>query len=101
MEVVKTKDVEDYDRLGNLALKLNKTLAIAGPLLTGIAAVGSVFISPDSSLSAMAAVVAEALSTAGNGLEHGGQVGMVAEMYRNCAGFFEHLEESVKDTMEE
>ena len=29
------------------------------------------------------------------------RLGMVAEMYRNCAGFFEHLEESVEDTMEE
>ncbi|KAJ0017199.1 hypothetical protein Pint_09857 [Pistacia integerrima] len=40
IEVLKRKDTEDYITLGNLALKINKILAISGPLLTGIAAVG-------------------------------------------------------------
>ncbi|XLS94790.1 hypothetical protein HN51_070798, partial [Arachis hypogaea] len=44
IEVVKRKDVEDYERLGNKALKANKILAIVGPLLTAIAALGSVFV---------------------------------------------------------
>ncbi|XP_028782938.1 probable F-box protein At4g22030 [Neltuma alba] len=101
MEVVKKKDIEDYERLGNLVLKVNKSLAIAGPLLTGVAAVGSMFISPESSWSAIVPAVAGALSTAINGFEHGGQVGMVAEMYRNCAGFFEMLEDSVQEAIEE
>lgn len=30
--MVKRKDIQDYERLGNIALK-NKTLAMAGPLL--------------------------------------------------------------------
>ncbi|KAJ0016506.1 hypothetical protein Pint_09875 [Pistacia integerrima] len=42
--VLKTKDTEDYMRLGNLALKINKILAISRPLLIGIAAVGSAFV---------------------------------------------------------
>ncbi|CAL0312705.1 unnamed protein product [Lupinus luteus] len=37
VQVVKRKDIEDYDRLGNMAMKVNKILAIAGPLMTGIA----------------------------------------------------------------
>ncbi|KDO78290.1 hypothetical protein CISIN_1g039011mg [Citrus sinensis] len=41
VEVLKSKDTEDYARLGSLGLKINKTLAISGPLLTGIAAVGN------------------------------------------------------------
>lgn len=101
MEVVKRKDIEDYERLGSLVLKINKGLAIAGPLLTGIAAAGSVLMSSGSSWGAAVPVVAGALSVAVNGLEHGGQVGMVAEMYRNCAGFFEMLEESVEEAIEE
>ncbi|KAK4259021.1 hypothetical protein QN277_005399 [Acacia crassicarpa] len=101
MEVVQKKDVEDYERLGNLVLKINKSLAIAGPLLTGVAAVGSAFISAESSWSAVVPAVAGAMSTAINGFEHGGQLGMVAEMYRNCAGFFQMLEESVEETIEE
>lgn len=87
IEVAKRKDMEEYERLGNLALKINKSLAISGPLLTGIAAVGSVFAG------ALAAVV--------NAFEHGGQIGMVFEMYRNCGGFFQLLEETIEATVEE
>ncbi|KAF5742155.1 hypothetical protein HS088_TW09G00197 [Tripterygium wilfordii] len=98
IEVLKTKDSEDYMRLGNLALKLNKALAISGPLLTGIAAVGSAF---GGSWGATAAATAGALASVVNTFEHGGQVGMVFEMYRNSAGFFEFMEESIESALEE
>jgi hypothetical protein len=100
IEVVKTKDIEDYERLGNLVLKINKILAISGPLLTGIAAVGSAFVG-NGSWAAVVAVAAGALGSAVNAFEHGGQVGMVFEMYRNCAGFFRLLQESIEATLEE
>ncbi|XP_057429551.1 probable F-box protein At4g22030 [Lotus japonicus] len=100
MEVVKRKDMEDYERLGSLVLKINKTLAIAGPLLTGIAAVGSAFVSQGSWV-ALVPVMAGALATAVNTFEHGGQVGMVSEMYRSCGGFFQNLENSIQETIEE
>ncbi|KAJ0016503.1 hypothetical protein Pint_09871 [Pistacia integerrima] len=102
IEVLKRKDTEDYMRLGNLALKINKILAISGPLLTGIAAVGSAFVgSPHGSWAAVVAVAAGALATTVNTLEHGGQVGMVLEMYRYCAGSFTLLEESIEATLNE
>ncbi|CAJ1962515.1 unnamed protein product [Sphenostylis stenocarpa] len=101
LEVVKEKDMKDYERLGNLVLKINKSLAIAGPLLTGIAAVGSACVSEGSSWGAIVAVIGGALATTVNAFEHGGQVGMVSEMYRNCGGFFQLLESSIQDTMEE
>ncbi|KAF5469890.1 hypothetical protein F2P56_010448 [Juglans regia] len=100
IQVVKTKDIEDYVRLGNLALKINKILAISGPLLTGIAAVGSAFVG-NGSWAAIVAVTAGALASTVTTFEHGGQVGMVFEMYRNCAGFFRGLEESIEVTLEE
>ncbi|XP_061345468.1 probable F-box protein At4g22030 [Gastrolobium bilobum] len=100
IEVVKRKDIEDYERLGNIALKINKTLAIAGPLLTGIAAVGSGFVG-NGSLAAIVPIMAGSLAAVINGFEHGGQVGMVFEMYRNCGGFFKLLEETIEATMEE
>ncbi|OIV95823.1 hypothetical protein TanjilG_06799 [Lupinus angustifolius] len=100
LEVVKRKDMEDYERLGNLALKINKTLAIAGPLLTGIAGLGSMFVTQGSWV-AIVPVMCGALATLVNALEHGGQVGMVSEMYRNCGGFFQLLESSIHDTIEE
>ncbi|KAG8635188.1 probable F-box protein At4g22030 [Manihot esculenta] len=100
IEVIKGKDTEDYMRLGNLALKINKVLAISGPLLTGIAAAGSAFVG-NSSWAAIVAVAAGALATTVNTFEHAGQVGMVVEMYRNCAGFFSLLDESIESTLEE
>ena len=42
--VLKRKDTEDYLRLGKIALKVNKILAISGPLLTGLAACGTAFV---------------------------------------------------------
>ncbi|KAH7545722.1 hypothetical protein FEM48_Zijuj01G0123800 [Ziziphus jujuba var. spinosa] len=100
VQVVKGKDREDYERLGNIALKINKSLAIAGPLLTGIAALSSPFIG-NGSLGAVVAVTTGALASAVNSFEHGGQVGMVIEMYRNCAGFFKLMEDSIEATLEE
>jgi hypothetical protein len=102
IEVMKRKDIEDYERLGNIALKVNKSLAIAGPLLTGIAAIGSAFVGNDDGFwSALVPVMAGSMACAVNGFEHGGQVGMVFEMYRNCGGFFRMLGESIETTLEE
>jgi hypothetical protein len=98
IEVIKRKDSEDYMRLGNLALKVNKIMAISGPLLTGIAAAGSAFVG-HGSWAAIVAVTAGALASTVNTFEHGWQVGMVVEMYRNSAGFFKLLEESIESTI--
>ncbi|XP_075662712.1 putative F-box protein At4g22030 [Castanea sativa] len=100
VKVVGRKDIEDYVRLGHLALKINKTLAISGPLLTGIAALGSAFVG-NGSWAPIVAVAAGALASTVNAFEHGGQVGMVIEMYRNCGGFFQLLQESIETTLEE
>jgi len=100
VEVIKRKDAEDYNRLGNIALKVNKSLAIAGPLLTGIAAIGSTFVG-SSSLAAFVPLLAGSLASAVNTFEHGGQVGMVFEMYRASAGFFDLIETSIESTLGE
>ncbi|XP_017639774.1 probable F-box protein At4g22030 [Gossypium arboreum] len=102
VEVIKRKDSEDYERLGNKALNMNKVLATSGPLLTGIAALGSAFmVSSNSPWATTVAAVAGALASAVNTFEHGGQVGMVFEMYRNNAGFFKLMQESIKSTLDE
>ncbi|KAG6641723.1 probable F-box protein At4g22030 [Carya illinoinensis] len=101
VEVVKRKDSKDYERLGNLVLKINKVLSISGPLLTGIAAVGSAFVG-NGSWAAIVAVAAGALATSANAFQHGGpQFGMVFEMYRNSGGFFRLLQETIEATLEE
>ncbi|CAK8531117.1 unnamed protein product [Lathyrus sativus] len=101
IEVVKRKDIEDYERLGNMALKINKSLSILGPLLTGSAAIGCFFVGGDGMLVNFIPVFGGGLATVVNSFEHGGQVGMVFEMYRNCGGYFELLEEMVEETIEE
>ncbi|XP_056172145.1 probable F-box protein At4g22030 [Syzygium oleosum] len=98
VQVLKSKDKQDYLRLGNLALKVNKIMAVSAPLLTGIAAAGSAF---GGSTATTVAAIAGAMAAIINGVEHGGQVGMVVEMYRNCAGFFDLMEETIEATLEE
>nr|DAD23409.1 TPA_asm: hypothetical protein HUJ06_024872 [Nelumbo nucifera] len=101
--VLKRKDTEEYLRLGKIALKVNRVLAISGPLLTGLAAVGSAFVgcSSHETWAVLLGVSAGALASVINSLEHGGQVGMVFEMYRSTAGFFRCMEESIESTLKE
>ncbi|KAI9128082.1 hypothetical protein K1719_001075 [Acacia pycnantha] len=89
------------ERLGNLALKINKTLAISGDLLVGIAALGSALASHGVSWAGIVAAMAGSLEASTNALEHGGQVGIVFEMYKNCGGFFKLLKEIIQVTLEE
>ena len=99
--VTRMRDMEDYVRLGNKALKLNKALAMVGPSLMGIAAIGSALSGHCGPWGALVAAMAGSMASIVNTIEHGGQVGMVFEMYRNCAGFFSLLEETVESNLEE
>lgn len=105
VKVVKGKDSEDYMRLSKIALKVNKILALSGPLLTGLAAVGTTFVGSSNSqigtLAVIVGVAAGALASVVNTLEHGGQVGMVFEMYRSNAGFFKLMEETIESNLNE
>uniref|UniRef100_A0A5B7CBY3 F-box protein n=1 Tax=Davidia involucrata TaxID=16924 RepID=A0A5B7CBY3_DAVIN len=101
--VLKRKDSAEYLRLSQMALRLNMILAISGPLLTGLAAFASAFVgSPwHGSWAVVLGVTFGALATVVNTLEHGGQVGMVFEMYRSSAGFFKLMEETIESTLTE
>ncbi|KAL8112822.1 putative F-box protein At4g22030 [Apium graveolens] len=101
--VLNKNDKADYLRLGEKALKINKVMAKAGPLLTGIAAVGSAFVGSPShgSWAVVLGVAAGALASVVNTLEHGGQVGMVVELYRSNAGFFKQMEEDIEFNLNE
>ena len=98
--VLKRKDAAEYLRLSQKALKVNKILAISGPLLTGLAALGSSFLgTTHGAWAVMLAVIAGALASVVNTLEHGGQVGMVFEMYRSNAGFFRLMQEIIESNI--
>ncbi|KAK1368339.1 putative petal formation-expressed [Heracleum sosnowskyi] len=103
VSVLNKNDKADYLRLGEKALKINKVMAMAGPFLTGIAAVGSAFVGSPScgSWAAVLGVAAGAFASIVNTLEHGGQVGMVVELYRSNAGFFKQMEEDIEFNLNE
>lgn len=96
LRVLKAKDEEQYIRLGQLVLNINKFLAFAGPLLAGVAAAGAASSIGGNGHGSWLGVVGGALATVVNTLEHGGQVGMVFELLRNCAGFYRRLEEDIE-----
>lgn len=101
--VLKRKDAAEYVRLSKVVLKVNKILAVCGPLFTGLAAVGSAFVglSFGGAWAAVLGVTFGALATVVNTMQHGGQVGMVFEMYRGSAGFFKLMEENIISTLTE
>ncbi|KAK8575434.1 hypothetical protein V6N13_033329 [Hibiscus sabdariffa] len=100
--LLKKKDLAEYINLGNKALKLNKMLAISGSLLTLLGALGSSCVgTTHCSWPVMIGVIAGAMATVVNSVEHGGQVGMVFEMYRGNAGFFKLIEENIMSNVSE
>ncbi|XP_024995965.1 probable F-box protein At4g22030 [Cynara cardunculus var. scolymus] len=100
IRVLEVKDKADYLRLGEKALKLNKGLAMAGPVLTGLGAIGSAFLG-SSPWAMVLGTMAGAMASVVNTVQHGGQVGMVFEMYRSNAGFFKLMMESIESNLNE
>ncbi|EHA8592060.1 putative F-box protein [Cocos nucifera] len=68
-------------------------LAAAGAGLIGSPALGQ--------LPVLLGVVGGAFATVVNTLEHGGQVGMVFELLRNCGGFYRRLQEEIESNLGE
>ena len=100
-EVIERRDVDEYLRLSEKALKLNKFLAISGPVLTGFAAVGTALSGHLGTVPAVVGVLGGALASVVNAVEHGGQVGMVFEMYLCNSGFFRLVKETIESNLKE
>uniref|UniRef100_A0ACD5Z072 Uncharacterized protein n=1 Tax=Avena sativa TaxID=4498 RepID=A0ACD5Z072_AVESA len=103
LRVIKAKDENEFLTVGKLVLNLNKGLAVAGPALAGTAAVASVFIGSGEAgtWATGAAVLGGALAAAVNTVEHGGQLGMLFELLRNCAGFYRKIQEDIEANLAE
>lgn len=93
--VLRSKDGAEYERLGGLVLRVNKALAVLGPAVGAAAAASAPFVGIGE-WAAAAAVVGGAVACAVNSVQHGGQIGMVVEMYRNCAGVLRLMEETIE-----
>ncbi|XP_062224615.1 probable F-box protein At4g22030 [Phragmites australis] len=103
LRVLKAKDEHQYLTVGKLILSLNRGLAVAGPALAGTAALAAAFIGSGEigSWASGAAVIGGALAAAANTVEHGGQVGMMFELLRNCAGFYRKIQEDIEASLGE
>ena len=103
LRVIKAKDEHQYITVGKMVLGLNKGLAVAGPALAGTAAVAAAFIGSGEAgaWASGAAVLGGALAAAANTVEHGGQLGMVFELLRNCAGFYRKMQEEIEANLGE
>ncbi|KAA8520104.1 hypothetical protein F0562_014360 [Nyssa sinensis] len=95
-----TPTMADMTEFMDKVLALDKAYPL---LLLGLAAVGSIFVGSPShgSWATVLGCVAGALASVVNTFEHGGQVGMVFEMYRSNAGFFSLMEESIQSNLKE
>ncbi|KAL6592216.1 hypothetical protein ACP70R_049549 [Stipagrostis hirtigluma subsp. patula] len=98
LRVLKAKDEHQYLKFGKALLDVNRGLAVAGPALAGTAAVAAAFIGGGEAgaWASGAAALCGALAAAANTVEHGGQVGMVFELFRNCAGFYRKVQEEIE-----
>jgi hypothetical protein len=103
LRVIKAKDENEFLTVGKLVLNLNRGLAVAGPALAGTAALASVFIGSGETgtWASGAAVLGGALAAAVNTVEHGGQMGMLFELLRNCAGFYRKIQEDIEANLAE
>uniref|UniRef100_A0A8I6Z1B8 F-box protein n=1 Tax=Hordeum vulgare subsp. vulgare TaxID=112509 RepID=A0A8I6Z1B8_HORVV len=103
LRVIKAKDEQEFLTVGKLVLNLNRGLAVAGPALAGTAAVATAFIGSGEAgaWASGAAVFGGALAAAVNTVEHGGQMGMLFELLRNCAGFYRKIQEDIEANLGE
>ena len=93
LEVVKRKNIMFHKRRQNLALKITKTLAILGPLFTGIAAIGLALEKNGSSWAGVMAAFAKLLAGLVKPLEE-----MVVEICKNCS---DYLQDTIEATLVE
>ncbi|KAG2657172.1 hypothetical protein PVAP13_1KG188800 [Panicum virgatum] len=103
LRVLRAKDERQYLTVGELVLALNRGLAVAGPALAGAGAAAAAFVAGGDAggWAPGAAALCGALAAAANTVEHGGQLGMVFELLRNCAGFYRKLQEDIEAALGE
>ncbi|KAH9298793.1 hypothetical protein KI387_030475 [Taxus chinensis] len=97
-ETLRSGDISEFVGLSKKILQVNTILTIAAPLLTGTAGALNMMQNNSSLSMSMVAGVAGVLAST---LSHGGQIGMIFEMYRNCAGFYHFLDSSISRTLKQ
>ncbi|KAJ4808587.1 F-box protein with a domain protein [Rhynchospora pubera] len=101
--VLKMKDESYYVELGKLVLGINKGLAVSGPAIAGLAAIATGFVDAPigGSWAPVASIVGGALVAVLNTFEHGAQLGMIFEIFRNCPGLYQKIQEEIDHNLSE
>jgi uncharacterized protein (DUF697 family) len=101
--VLKMKDESYYIELAKLVSKINKGLAVSGPIIAGLAAVATGFV--DSSIGGswapVVSIAGGSLVAVLNTFEHGAQLGMIFEIFRNCPGLYRKIQEEIECNLSE
>ena len=103
--LVGAPEVGTYTGWAQNVVKLNKGLAIAGPMLAGAAALLNMAVVGGGSagighghLAGMAAMCSALAAFVGS-FSNDMQLGMVLELYRNAAGHYAYVETSIRETL--
>ncbi|KAJ4769886.1 F-box protein with a domain protein [Rhynchospora pubera] len=101
--VLKMKDESYYVELGKLVLGINKGLALSGPAIAGLAAIATGFVDAPigGSWAPVASIVGGALVAVLNTFEHGAQLGMIFEIFRNCPGLYQKIQVEIDSNLSE
>ncbi|CAK9279124.1 unnamed protein product [Sphagnum jensenii] len=97
---LKESDIEIYLGWARNKERDNKRLAILAPVLAGSAAILSLLGPrwPGIDLAALASACSIA-AVFGSSFSNGGQIGMIFELYRNCAGYYEQMVQDIQSTI--
>jgi hypothetical protein len=99
-EKLKESDIEIYLGWARNKERDNKRLAMLAPVLAGSAALLSLLgcCQPGIHLAALASACSIA-AVFGSSFSNGGQIGMIFELYRNCAGYYEQMVQDIQSTI--
>ncbi|CAK9238502.1 unnamed protein product [Sphagnum troendelagicum] len=99
-EKLKESDIEIYLGWARNKEHDNKRLAMLAPVLAGSAALLSLLgcCQPGIHLAALASACSIA-AVFGSSFSNGGQIGMIFELYRNCAGYYEQMVQDIQSTI--
>ncbi|CAK9238494.1 unnamed protein product [Sphagnum jensenii] len=97
---LKESDIEIYLGWARNKERDNKRLAMLAPVLAGSAALLSLLgcCQPGIHLAALASACSIA-AVFGSSFSNGGQIGMIFELYRNCAGYYEQMVQDIQSTI--
>ncbi|CAK9237400.1 unnamed protein product [Sphagnum troendelagicum] len=97
---LKESDMEIYLGWARNKERDNKRLAMLAPVLAGSAALLSLLgcCQPGIHSAALASACSIA-AVFGSSFSNGGQIGMIFELYRNCAGYYEQMVQDIQSTI--